>query len=134
MGKNVIFCAKNKERSYPFKATLVCLDEIRNWLDDLGMAVSHIALWVYIVLLIGGGLVGYLKAGSRVSLITSLAFGILLTLVNIGVIRSFYVADVLVALLIAVFIMRYLKTKKFMPSGLMIVLSAAALGLMLLST
>ncbi len=98
------------------------------------MAVSHIALWVYIVLLIGGGLVGYLKAGSRVSLITSLAFGILLTLVNIGVIRSFYVADVLVALLIAVFIMRYLKTKKFMPSGLMIVLSAAALGLMLLST
>ena len=98
------------------------------------MAVSHIALWVYIVLLIGGGLVGYLKAGSRVSLIVSLAFGILLTLVNIGVIRSFYVADVLVALLIAVFIMRYLKTKKFMPSGLMIVLSAAALGLMLLST
>ena len=98
------------------------------------MAVSHIALWVYIVLLIGGGLVGYLKAGSRVSLITSLAFGILLTLVNIGVIRSFYVADVLVALLIAVFIMRYVKTKKFMPSGLMIVLSAAALGLMLLST
>ncbi len=98
------------------------------------MAVSHIALWIYIVLLIGGGLVGYLKAGSRVSLITSLAFGILLTLVNIGVIRSFYVADVLVALLIAVFIMRYLKTKKFMPSGLMIVLSAAALGLMLLST
>ena len=98
------------------------------------MAVSHIALWIYIVLLIGGGLVGYLKAGSRVSLITSLAFGILLTLVNIGVIRSFYVADVLVALLIAVFIMRYVKTKKFMPSGLMIVLSAAALGLMLLST
>ncbi len=98
------------------------------------MAVSHIALWIYIVLLIGGGLVGYLKAGSRVSLIASLAFGILLTLVNIGVIRSFYVADVLVALLIAVFIMRYVKTKKFMPSGLMIVLSAAALGLMLLST
>ena len=98
------------------------------------MAVSHIALWIYIVLLIGGGLVGYLKAGSRVSLIASLAFGILLTMVNIGVIRSFYVADVLVALLIAVFIMRYLKTKKFMPSGLMIVLSAAALGLMLLST
>ncbi len=98
------------------------------------MAVSHIALWIYIVLLIGGGLVGYLKAGSRVSLIASLAFGILLTMVNIGVIRSFYVADVLVALLIAVFIMRYVKTKKFMPSGLMIVLSAAALGLMLLST
>lgn len=97
------------------------------------MTVPHIALWVYIVLLIGGGLAGYFVAGSRVSLIMALVFAALLVLCNVGVIRPFYVADILIAVLIAVFIMRFIKTKKFIPSGLMIVLSAAALGILLLS-
>ena len=31
----------------------------------------HTVLWIYIVLLLVGGLIGFLKAGSKVSLITS---------------------------------------------------------------
>ena len=32
---------------------------------------SHTVLWVYIVFLLVGGLMGFLKAGSKVSLVTS---------------------------------------------------------------
>ena len=35
-------------------------------------------LWIYIVLLVLGGLIGFLKAKSKISLITSVAFAIVL--------------------------------------------------------
>ena len=39
-------------------------------------------LWIYIVLLFLGGLVGYLKAGSKISLIMSASFAGILILCN----------------------------------------------------
>ena len=88
-------------------------------------------LWVYIVFLIVGGLMGFIKAGSKVSLITSVIFAIALALFAAGVISWAPGADVLLAVLLLVFVMRYVKTKKFMPAGLMIVVTAVTLALRL---
>jgi len=86
-------------------------------------------LWIYIVLLVMGGLIGYFKGKSRVSLIMSLAFAVALGLCAAGTISSAIVADILLAALLIVFAMRLAKTKKFMPAGLMLVLTVAALAL-----
>jgi uncharacterized membrane protein (UPF0136 family) len=86
-------------------------------------------LWVYIVLLIIGGLIGYLKAKSKVSLIMSAAFAAALSLCAAGIVFQYYMADILLALLIVVFAIRVVKTKKFMPAGLMLVITILALAL-----
>jgi uncharacterized membrane protein (UPF0136 family) len=93
---------------------------------------SVIILWVYIVLLLAGGLMGFIKAKSKISLITSALFAALLALCATAVIRPFYIADVLVGLLLVVFGIRFAKGRKFMPSGLMLGLSAAVLAALLL--
>ncbi len=90
-------------------------------------------LWVYIVLLLAGGVMGLVKAGSKISLIISSIFALLLALCALGIIRPFYIADVLVGLLLVVFGMRFAKGKKFMPSGLMVGLSAVVLAVLLLA-
>lgn len=86
-------------------------------------------LWIYIVLLVVGGLIGLLKGKSKVSLVLSVIFAALLSLCAAGIIFQPYVADILLALLLVVFGMRLAKTRKFMPSGLMLVLTLAALAL-----
>jgi uncharacterized membrane protein (UPF0136 family) len=86
-------------------------------------------LWVYIVLLVVGGLIGFLKAKSKVSLIMSVAFAALLSLCAADIIFKAYVADLLLAALLVVFGMRLAKTKKFMPSGLMLTVTILALAL-----
>jgi uncharacterized membrane protein (UPF0136 family) len=90
-------------------------------------------LWIYIVLLFLGGLVGYLKAGSKMSLIMSAAFAAVLSLCASGVIFQPRVAnlfaDVLLAVLLVFFAVRLTKSKKFMPNGLMSALSLGALVL-----
>ena len=86
-------------------------------------------LWAYIVLLAAGGLVGFLKAGSKASLIASASFAAALILCAIGVISPPRAADILLAVLLVFFALRLTKTKKFMPNGLMLALPVAALAL-----
>jgi uncharacterized membrane protein (UPF0136 family) len=86
-------------------------------------------LWIYIVLLVIGGLIGFLKAKSQVSLIMSVAFAAALSLCAAGIIFQPYVADILLAALLVVFAIRLTKTKKFMPAGLMLVVTIVALAL-----
>ena len=86
-------------------------------------------LWIYIVLLVIGGLIGFLKAKSQVSLIMSVSFAAALSLCATRIIFQRYVADILLALLLIVFAMRLAKTKKFMPAGMMLVVTILALAL-----
>lgn len=91
---------------------------------------ARVILWVYIVLLVVGGLIGFLKGKSKVSLIMSVAFAIVLSLCAMGVIIYAYVSDILLIALLCVFAMRLSKTKKFMPAGLMLVVTIATLALL----
>ena len=86
-------------------------------------------LWIYIILLIIGGLIGFLKAKSQVSLIMSVAFAAALSLCAAGIIFKAYVADILLVALLAVFAARLVKTRKFMPAGLMLVITIVVLAL-----
>ena len=88
---------------------------------------ANLILWIYIVLLVIGGLIGFLKAKSKVSLIMSVSFAALLALCAAGVVFQYYMADILLAALLVVFAMRLAKTKKFMPAGLMLILTLVAL-------
>lgn len=84
-------------------------------------------LWIYIALLVIGGLMGFLKAKSKVSLIMSSIFALLLALYNLGKINVEHFPEILIGLLIVIFGIRLAKTKKFMPAGLMLTLSIAVL-------
>lgn len=88
--------------------------------------MHQIVLWIYIVLLVAGGLTGFLKAGSKASLIASVISAIPLVLAALGVVPPL-VADVCLGLLLVMFGKKFAKGRKFMPSGLMALLSAAAL-------
>src|SRR2546423_15330353 len=85
-------------------------------------------LWIYIVLLIAGGLIGFFKGKSQVSLVMSVAFAVALGLCATGIIFQPNVADILLLVLIGVFTLRLTKTKKFMPAGMMLVVTALVLA------
>lgn len=84
-------------------------------------------LWIYIVLLVAGGIAGFLKAGSKVSLATSLIFAVLLGLFAAGILPWAVGANVVLGVLLIVFVIRFAKTKKFMPAGLLCLLTVAVL-------
>ena len=89
----------------------------------------NVILWIYIVLLVIGGLIGFLKAKSKVSLIMSVAFAIALSFCAADIIFKAYVADILLAALLCVFAARLIKTKKFMPAGMMLIVTLLTLML-----
>ncbi|MFZ1074620.1 MAG: TMEM14 family protein [Verrucomicrobiia bacterium] len=94
---------------------------------------ANTVLWIYIILLLVGGLIGFLKAKSKVSLVTSAVFAAILVLTVVpGVFQPGFargLANVIMAMLLVVFAVRLAKTKKFMPSGLMLLVTIAALAL-----
>ena len=93
---------------------------------------ANTVLWVYIVLLLVGGLIGFFKAKSKVSLISSSVFAAVLVLTQAGIFKpslSLILVNVLLAALLVVFAIRLAKTKKFMPGGLMLGLTVLALAL-----
>jgi uncharacterized membrane protein (UPF0136 family) len=82
-------------------------------------------VWGYVVLLAVGGIMGFVKAGSRASLIASTAIGGILAILVVAGVGPLIVAGVLLALAFY-FASKYLKTKKMMPGGIFAVVSAAA--------
>jgi uncharacterized membrane protein (UPF0136 family) len=95
---------------------------------------KYMVLWIYIFLLLAGGLIGFYKAQSKVSLISSAVFAALLAVLAVpGIFERKFAhgaANVLLAALLVVFAIRLVKTKKFMPSGLMLVVTTLMLVLL----
>ena len=84
-----------------------------------------IIVWSYIALLLVGGLMGFLKAGSRASLIASgIIAAILAGLLLSG--ASATVMAVILFILAGYFGSRYVRSRKLMPGGIFAVVSLAA--------
>ena len=103
------------------------------------MTVVQIAGWyllVYgVVVALGGGM-GYLKARSKISLISGLASGAFLVVAGIVVRQNptlgLGLGAGIALLLLGVFAKRLLSTRKLMPAGPMLVLGVGALIVCLL--
>ncbi len=100
--------------------------------------VAQVTLAIYGLLLAVGGLIGFFKAGSRPSLIAGLlsaaaafaALGLTINQRQLGV----GLGSLLSVVLFVLFGYRYaVKTGKFMPSGLLAVISLVVLGVMILA-
>lgn len=98
------------------------------------MSLGVIAAIAYGLLAIIGGIVGYTKAKSQISLFAGCGTGILLILGGIlqiqGLTWGLIFSIVMSVFLIITFISRLLKTRKFMPSGLMIIAGFIAVAMM----
>ena len=87
-------------------------------------------LWIYIGLLVVGGLIGYLKAKSKISLIMSLIFAVILGFVAVDKPNPIFSVEWswgILSFLALIFFLRLLKTKKFMPSGMMLLVTAVTI-------
>jgi uncharacterized membrane protein (UPF0136 family) len=96
--------------------------------------METVAAWttlVYGVLVLLGGLFGYLKAKSKPSLIMGGLFGVALLATGISGLMGWGQAPlsgtVLAAFLLVFFGLRFQRKKKFMPAGMLAALSLATL-------
>ena len=92
------------------------------------MSSDAIVLIIYIVLLELGGLMGFMKAGSKASLIASSIFAAILLLFVFNILPFAYNWIVLVFLLVF-FGKRFAQSKKMMPNGMMAALTILVLVL-----
>ncbi|MCC5658091.1 hypothetical protein LC608_14045 [Nostoc sp. XA010] len=98
------------------------------------MNLSIIAAFAYGILAIVGGIIGYIQARSKVSLLSGSISGLLLVLAAYfqlqGQSWGLILAVIVTAVLVVVFAVRLAKTRKFMPAGLMTILGMLALAVM----
>ena len=91
------------------------------------LELSRILLGVYGILLIVGGVMGKIKTGSTVSVIAGTASGIA-ALIAFWVSRTDPAQGLLIGLMVSllltgIFMSRFFRTRKFMPAGLVLILS-----------
>ena len=95
------------------------------------MSLGLIIALIYGILAVVGGIVGYRKAGSKPSLISGVVSGLLLIIGALraaqGILSGLWLVRVVTLVLVVVFIIRLIKTKKFMPAGLMVAAGVATL-------
>ena len=100
------------------------------------MKLAAITVLVYALMVSAGGLVGYVQAKSIPSLISGILSGIVLLicgwLVWQGSMAAGYTSGAVVLLLALFFGYRFVTTNKFMPGGMMLILSFIALFFLLL--
>ena len=102
------------------------------------ITIEAIAILLYGLLSLGGGILGYVKSGSKVSLISGSISGSLLVVLAILAVLgnpwAYLIAAIVVALLVVTFSIRFFKTRSFMPAIPMIALGVTALVVILLGT
>jgi uncharacterized membrane protein (UPF0136 family) len=93
------------------------------------MSAGLIIALLYAILALVGGVIGYTQAGSRMSLISGIVSGLLLLLGVVlaaqGSPAGLWLARGVALVLVIVFVGRLVKTKKFMPAGLMVITGVA---------
>jgi len=88
----------------------------------------------YGILILVGGIIGHIKAASTASLVMGVVSGLLLLLASGGMFskkhfkKSAYFALILTLLLDAFFSYRFLATLKFMPSGMLAIVSLGVIA------
>lgn len=99
------------------------------------MTLASIAALAYGILAIVGGVLGYLQAQSKISLLAGCGCGALLLASALvqsqGQAWGLMVAIGVTAILMIAFTLRLVKTQKFMPAGLMLLLGLPVLGIMM---
>lgn len=99
--------------------------------------MAFIATLSYGIISLIGGILGYIKAKSKVSLISGGISGILLLvcayLQSLGFSWALSLAAIITLVLVVVFSFRLKKTGKFMPAGVMIIFGVIALIMMISS-
>lgn len=93
--------------------------------------MTNIIFAIYGILMIVGGIIGFTKAGSKISLIAGVVSGIAVFLA-LFLMKSYPQQGVVAVagisgLLTVTFLMRYLKIQNFMPSGMLALLSLVVL-------
>ena len=96
------------------------------------MSLSLAALTVYGLLLFIGAYFGW-KAGSRISLISGTTSGVI-TLLGVYLAQSeptrgYAILTLVSGILSITFLMRWVKTRKMMPSGMLLLMSLAAVAI-----
>ena len=95
------------------------------------MPIVKVVLLIYGILMLGGGVMGYVKAHSKPSLIMGIISGILIFigvyLLGSNAKTGMMLVTTVSGMLTIVFFMRLLKTHAFMPSGMLLLLSAGVL-------
>ncbi len=89
--------------------------------------MNFVIVLVYAIIVIAGGVFGYLKAGSQISLIMGLCFGVLLLISAWGISRKstfFRIFAIILALILSCFFgYRYFWTSGILPVAAMAVVS-----------
>lgn len=96
----------------------------------------NIILGIYGLLMLAGGVIGYKKAGSKMSLIMGIISSVLifmgLYLTQESPPKGYTLIAVSAVFLLGVFVKRLIKTKSFMPSGMLVIVNFLALVICLL--
>lgn len=99
------------------------------------MNLGIIAALAYGILALIGGIIGYIQASSKLSLLSGSISGLLLIFAAYwqfqGQAWGLILAAFVTAVLVVFFGFRLAKTRKFMPGGLMIILGMLALAAMI---
>ena len=99
------------------------------------MSAATVMTFLYGVLALVGGIIGFVQARSKMSLISGVITGVLLIIAGFGLTQAqgwaLGVAIAIAALLVVVFVGRLVKTRKFMPAGLMVIAGVATLAALL---
>lgn len=99
------------------------------------MRLKAYVVFLYGLLLLIGGIIGHVKANSLASLIMGITFSILAIASAYALWKNKAIGDlsakIISLVLAAFFVYRYLLTEKFMPAGLMVLLSVAVFAILI---